>query len=52
MPPIYPFDPSGDVVDKLTFVHDRVAASPTRPLQPGKDPMAPKSNPHPVGTME
>jgi hypothetical protein len=26
MPPIYPFDPSGAVVDKLTFVHDRVAA--------------------------
>jgi hypothetical protein len=26
MPPIYPFDPSGVVVDKLTFVHDRVAA--------------------------
>jgi hypothetical protein len=26
MPAIYPFDPTGAVVDKLTFVHDRVAA--------------------------
>ena len=26
MPPIYPFDPTGVVVDKLAFVHDRVAA--------------------------
>ncbi len=24
MPPIYPFDPTGVVVDKLAFVHDRV----------------------------
>jgi hypothetical protein len=26
MPPIYPFDPCGAVVDKLAFVHDRIAA--------------------------
>jgi hypothetical protein len=50
MPPIYPFDPTGVVVDKLAFVHDRV----THPFVTTRKETSwpPRSNPHPVGTTE
>jgi hypothetical protein len=50
MPPIYPFDPTGVVVDKLAFVHDRVTHSFVTTRK--ETPWPPRSNPHPVGTTE
>ena len=50
MPPVYPFDPTGVVVDKLAFVHARVMRSFVTTRK--ETPWPPRSNPHPVGTTE